>query len=432
MTPLVPAILLPAGVRSMLVSTLVWAALAGTLAYLAWRYRSGSEDLRRRIVDRCASPLAGALFALLAVVAGTVSQFYPAKITAAVPLLYAERLPIPAALGFWVSVVLMFAVGLAYYGASGTQRAREVATLQQHTSELVDTLRTLPPEGFLRSYPSLCADMLAEYTRTVRAPSPEALRQAIRSALRTAASMAHYFNREGTTEDYGAAALRFLPADSLRPVSEWSVPERAFYPLGFAPEMLAGALIFDPALATRASSEGADPLAGDPLRIIIPEPARDHHNGRSPEGPLRVLPGSAVAYLLRRPYLVRDTLDLYPSPGEFTLPEAVIRAADAHYRRGPGSRMRSFVSIPLFAEPAAMQGPVIGTLDVECRRPGIFAGTDSVEQFAYMVAPVCFAVAFLLTLLHASDADSADDEGRRIPLPIVMSGRGETTSAPGP
>lgn len=96
---------LPAGVA--------WLMTIAIIAYMLWQFRA--EKSRQRTIDRFASPLVGALFALLALMAGTISQFYPGEITSAIPLAWAEKSPVSAALGFWISVVLMAALGIAYY-----------------------------------------------------------------------------------------------------------------------------------------------------------------------------------------------------------------------------------------------------------------------------------------------------------------------------
>jgi hypothetical protein len=394
-------------------AVLVWLAVLGFIAHTGWRFRR--EQTRQRVTDQFASPLAGALFALLALVAGTISQFYPGEITGAFPLSHAGRSPVSAALGFWVSIVLLAFLGIAYYAATGRQRLQEVAILQNdsrdlrlHTTELVNTLRTLPPEGFMRDYPTLCADMLAAYTRAVAAPTPELIREGIRIALHTAALMAHRFGRRGAVGRYRANLMRFQDVSALEPMSSWDAADRELYPAGFEPAVIRGALVFDPALATRASSERAEALEGaQPLRIAIPDPPRDLRAGSSMEGRLRVLPGSAVAFLLGKPFIAHNTLDIRPARGEYDLPEAVIRAAETYFRTGDGRDVRSFVSLPLFIEPGRMEGETIGVLNVEFEDVHIFDNdARTVEQFALSIAPVHFVIVWLLTLLEEMEAPS--------------------------
>lgn len=385
---------------------LVWLAVVFFVAHTGLRFKR--EKTRQKAIDQFASPVAGALFALLALVAGTISQFYSTEITGAFPLTYARASPISAALGFWVSVFFMAFVGIAYYAATGHQRAHELAVLQnesrdlrRHTTELVSTLHTLPPEGFMRDYPTLCADMLAAYTRALGEPSHDRIREAIRVALRTAALMAHRFGRSGSPEKYRANLMRCQGAAVLGPLERWSDAERLLYPAGFEPPVIAGALVYDPLLATRASSEEAQPLDGvGPLRIVIPEPSRDLREGGAAEGRLRVLPGSAVAFLLGKPFIAHDTLQIRPSRDAFDIPEAVISAAETYFRSGDGRQVRSFVSLPLFAEPGRMEGQTIGVLNVEFEESGIFDNKEqTVENFALAIAPVHFVIVWLLTLL---------------------------------
>lgn len=389
---------------------LVWLAVIGLVAHTAWRFKR--EKSRQRATDQLASPLTGALFALLALVAGTISQFYSAEIKREFPLSQATSSPISAALGFWASVVLMAFVGIAYYAATGRQRLQEIAILkndsrdlQRHTTELVSTLRTLPPEGFMRDYPTLCADMLAAYTLAVSRPSSDKIREAIRIALRTAALMAHRFGRSGSPEKYRANLMRFQGVAKLGALPSWRPEDRSLYPAGFEPPVIRGALVFDPALATRASSERAEALEGArPLRIIVPEPPRDVRRGSASEGRLRVLPGSAVAFLLGKPYIAYNTLDLRPPTEEHDIPEAVLRAAETYFRTGDGRDVRSFVSLPLFAEPGKLEGETTGVLNVEFENTHIFDNDErTVEQFALAIAPVHFVIVWLLALLDEEE-----------------------------
>jgi hypothetical protein len=391
-------------------ASIVWVLALAFTGHTIWCFRQ--ERTRQRAIDHFASPVAGATFALLALVAGTVSQFYPEKITAAVPLTYADRSPISAALAFWITVFLMAVLGVAHYAAAGRQRVHEVATLQdesrelrRHTTKLVETLRTLPPESFLRDYPALCADMLAGYTRGVRSLDPDELRGAIRGALRSTALMAHAFSRRGSASQYRATVMRYRDATAVGGVASWSPDQRVLYPSGFEPSVLRGALDFVPTLSTRATSERAEELEGAlPVRIAIPEPPRDQRVGTAPDGRLRVVPGAAVAYLLGRPFMVADTRSIRPAEGEYDLPEAVMAALDGYFREGAGAAVRSFVSLPLHAEPGGMAGERLGVLTIELEDTHVFDGDDGrVEQFALAIAPVYFVIGWLLTLLAEAE-----------------------------
>jgi hypothetical protein len=195
--------------------------------------------------------------------------------------------------------------------------------------------------------------------------------------------------------------MRFQGAAVLGPLEQWSNEERSLYPSGFEPPVIAGALVYEPMLATRASSEEAQPLDGvGPLRIVIPEPPRDMREDAAAEGRLRVLPGSAVAFLLGKPFIAHNTLEIRPSRETFDIPEAVIKAAEAYFRSGDGRQVRSFVSLPLFMEPGRMEGQTIGVLNVEFEETGIFDNKEqTVANFALAIAPVHFVIVWLLTLL---------------------------------
>jgi hypothetical protein len=407
---------------------LVWVLVGIAIAYWLLQFRRTSR--RARTIQRFASPVSGSLFALLALIAGAISQFYPDPIKRALPLRLLGDSPPYAALGFGVSVVLMLFLGIAYYAATGHQREEEVRQLQTHTSELLSALRTLPPEGFMRDFPRLCASMLASYSEAlVKESSPEELRQAIRIALRTAAIMAQRFDPARTDARYSVNVMRFRSADELGPMHEWSAESRTLYPPGFEYPRIRGALVLDTELATYADSEKAEAIPGlKAIHIAIPEPPLDSVRPGEALGRLRLLPGAAETYLLGNPYFAPDTLAMRTERASYAIDEAVIASADSYFRNGAGKAVRSFVSLPLYADPGVMSGERIGTLNVESSMPKIFRGDpDTVTQFALALAPVHYVVRMLSVKL-----DEALARQESPPLPAEKAPERETAAAETP
>lgn len=369
------------------------------------------------------SSLMGSIFALLALFAGSVAEFKNSDILAAPPLRYTESAPVSAPVVFWASVVLLGAIGVAYYSAVERQRAIEIRASQdatervrtdantarvesrraevearKHTEQLIAQLRTLPPEGFMRDFPRLSADMLAPYSRALVSRQPDDIAGAIRYALRAAALMAFRFGRTSPSVVYTANAMRFYSAERLGPMSTWTEDELRLYPRGFRGDAISGALVFDPAQSTTHASPNAAPLTGvGALRIIIPDPPRDRPRGTEALGNLRVLPGCATAFATGKPFIAHDCWDMRHSLDRHDVPEEVVAASDHYLRSGAAGSLRSFVSLPMRGPQDG--DPIVGVLNVEVTIPNILGGDDAtVEHFALAVAPVCFVIEMLWRL----------------------------------
>lgn len=218
---------------------LLWLVVLIAMGVLVARYRS--EKHGRKTTDLFASAAMGMALVVVALVAGSISQFYSDAIIGKVPLSYAGESPGWAAQAFWLSVVLTVFVGLSYYAATGRQRREEMNTLREdsgklraHTTDLVNTLRTLPPEGFMRDFPRLCSAMMAAYSAAMLDETEEAARRAIRVALRTAAEMARSFDRGDRNERYSANVMRYSARNDLPPLAEWDEHDWALYPPRFS------------------------------------------------------------------------------------------------------------------------------------------------------------------------------------------------------
>jgi hypothetical protein len=378
------------------VAAVSWAVL-GLAVILTLVLYQRSRAKREWILEKSGSAAMGVAFAVVVLVAGTVSQFYPEEIKAVFPLTLASRSPFSASLTFWLSIGVMVVLGGAYYHAQTHQRRQDL----KHTADLVNTLRKMPPENFMRDFPKSCSAMMAQYTAAILDPTDAKIRHAIRVALFTAAEMAKTFDRGAPGEVYGANVLRFqreLPAPE-----DWSEDARLLYPEGFLPPQIVGALVLDPSLSTRSDSPDAGPVAGlKPIHLVIPYPPTDERRADEPAARLRMLPGAATAYHLGVPFQAPDTADLRSTLGSmFDLSEALISRTEDYFRNGPGRGVRSFVSLPLFAEPGEMKGERIGVLNVESSETLIFNGDrERVEQFYLAIAPVHFAIRMLLAHLE--------------------------------
>lgn len=386
----------------------IWIVVIGLLAFIAVQYHGKN---REQTTQRMASPAMGMAFAVLALLAGTISQFYPDPIKQVFPLVHLHKPAAWAGHAFWITVVLTAATGMFYYAATGRERRKEVESLREETAAVVDTIRTLPPEGFMRDFPRLCSTMMAAYAQAIVEGTPEAIRDAIRIALRTAAEMANAFDHGDGNERYSANVMRYYDRADLPPTTEWTDDDWHLYPRGYRPDPILGALVLDPHLASFADTN--EPVAGmHPIRIVIPDPPRDAPAGNEAEGDLRMLPGSAVAFHLGTAYLATDTWSIRtPNGSPLRLEEALMQSAEAYFRDGAGRSVRSFVSLPLFVSPAEMAGERIGILNVESSEPRIFGGDrDRVRNFHLAIAPVHFVIVSLLALLQAPATTPASDE----------------------
>jgi hypothetical protein len=345
-----------------------------------------------------ASAPAGALFALLLLFAGAVSQFYSTEIKDASPLAGLSGADIWAPHAFWVSVVLTVIFGTAHYSAGGRLRTNDVRTIKEHTGELVEQLRTQPPARFMREYGRLCDLMMKAYTDAITSQSPEKCRVAVGSALYAAAELARIADRGEADEVYSANVMHYRAASELSPVHEWTPEERSLYPEGFLPARIRGALLLDPLLSTSTLLKGSPVAALREIRIVLPDPPSDRVQLAERAGRYRMLPGAAAALHLGGFFHVPDTRNMRETMKDaFRIEEAVIARSEEYFREGEGRGVLSLVSMPLFKSAGSSRGPRIAVLNIESARGNIFDGRkDRMEQFGLALAPVRFVLWMML------------------------------------
>lgn len=418
-------------------------------------FRSRGMDRIKRFY---ASAKMASVFVLIGLLAGSVAEFRNDVILRAPPLVHISAMPVPAWVVFWISVAMLAGIGILHYASVGVEREAEVGALKEaitdakqatadarthtgetlselraaaedariqteqalgelrratedareHTTSLIAQLRTLPPEGFMRDFPHLSVGMLAPFSLAMASSDPAHIDMAIRMALRAAAQMAARFGRDPHGLFF-ANAMRFHPAESCGPMSTWSELQLRLHPEGFRYDAIEGALVFDPAQSTVSISDGAAPAPRvEELRIAIPNPPRDGSGTAGRPGPLRVLPGSASAFVTGHPFIAEDTHDMHGDLKEYSVPQAVLEASQQYFRNGDGGDVRSFISLPIRSpgENGTPDGPASGVLNIERSQTGIFDGNrETVAMFALTVAPVCFVIDMLWKMQGFPDGD---------------------------
>lgn len=386
-------------------------AVLTAAAYTIWAIIRAAREKRWGVVG---SALVGAVLALLGILAGLLGSVHPDPIEKAPPISWFATDLTVVPIVFWASVTILLLVAAGYYTQQGRGREDEVASLIQHSSDLHDTLRTLPPEGFMKDFPALCESSLIDFTAVLltKTKTRDQIEKAIRVTLRSGALLAQRFDRSAGNPIYSANLMRYRPADALGAERGWKQSDEVFYPEAHFPPKVRGALMFDPQLSTTAASHNAEATGLPEFRLMIPEPPHDRAEPGASEGRLLVLPGACTAFVRREIYRALNTHDFrYWIKQEHFLAEEVIAKNENYFLTGPGKAFRSFISIPIFPyqtegveedEQGEEKPPVpIGVLNINSSVVGLFGGnSDTVNNFALATAPLLFVLRALLTQLE--------------------------------
>jgi hypothetical protein len=282
-----------------------------------------------------------------------------------------------AAALFWLGVATV--AGLLMLKNKADDDAR--LELVRATDRITELVQTLPPRGWREDYAAAvnaAAEGLQAVVPRVRHPEVNRahLAELIRELLGSIATLAYRFDAQPRTAEgpveYAANVMTFVERSGK------GTPEDPFFadhvraavkflPADFSLESLAGVLYLQPDLAYSTRTGGRDPLP--PLALPIPI------TPRSASGGWRVLPGAPLAF-------VSKAVDGYADVGtigawfdEFgDFPRSVRDEVLGHFS-GPGSAVRSFLSLPLIVDEEK-----VGVLSIHAARPNLLGVLDAGTQ----------------------------------------------------
>lgn len=350
------------------------------------------------------SPIYATALTVLTIVTGVMGSLFTGEIRSSFPfpLFYGQipRGPVSlTATAFWTLVVL---VSLMFF-------LREWVTERQRTAaqqKLDETIRTLPPRGFLRSFKEIHQRTQTAAMLVLLEPdeSPEVDRDAVSNAIRIVLSGISDLAREfdGRDARYAANIMIFRTPEQIEP-GEFGqlVSEMRFVDLDLIQGMKATAslvgvrgvlhLRLDLSTATDVDPTDKDPLLVGPLVLPIPNSIRS-------EKGYRVLPGAPLAFALRRLDAYANTQDMAKwceREGDFS--KTVCAELADYFSEQSDSKIRSLVSYPI--EFMQEEEP-LGVLNLHSDGTELLGAQRALEAFVPLINPFTGLLAALLAKLR--------------------------------
>ena len=353
-------------------------------------------------------PILPAVAAIVGAVAGVFGTIYTSAIRAVFPFAIPYG-PIawPAAC-FWL-LVMMFGLGFglsAWAQSDATAQAlKELRKLSDETlatqKNLESLIRTLPPEGFLRThekYYEITVDAAIEAIGGNNV-NLERVVGAVHVLLANLASLARDFDRADEGAAYCANVMLFHRQKDLDSIPDITSRLR-FFEDGMSFSSLEGGLELLHDLSIQVGAESVSAASAVIPAIVLPVPAKDL---REDNGKTTVLPGAPEAFCSTIGYArYEDTSTL----GAWCRTKSGLRgsvADDIDNYFGPtgdGRAIRSFASF-VFGPPRSEEKQLrpLGVINLHSNQTGILGKTisdDGRKLFMPLTAPYRFLLWMLV------------------------------------
>lgn len=270
--------------------------------------------------------------------------------------------------------------------------SREVETkkaqqeLIKKSDELEETIRTLPPEGFLNLFSEKFTEAHDVY-KTLLLSGPEATKEeielSIRGILLGILRLTEFFDRKDDDHSYGANIMIFT--DSYKENKE--LGEKLLKDLKFAdddvdPQKLKGLLYLHHRLSTNSENDESVPDENiDDILLTLPV----RNKAISDEtGKFNVLPGGPMAVALNAPNIYIDTNTIknwFEKEGDFN--ETIVAKVADYFSKGPGKEIKSFFSLPLSCDGAEP----IAVLNVHKNKALMLSKKDQFDLYREIMSP---------------------------------------------
>jgi hypothetical protein len=287
--------------------------------------------------------------------AGGIGSVYSSEIKAQAPFTWVDG----GAWGprvFWSGVLL--AGILLVHRQSRIDAAREQAreAMMDLAGDLKETVRTMPPEGFLTSYAALYQE--AEFALSLVVSLPpgqrpaELVPAAIRRVLRMVAVLAKQFDRSPEGASYSANLMLYRAAEAIPEAERAAVESR----LRFCPDEMArldalrGVLDLRRDLSTAAEDPECEPLDWLPDDFAFPIPWRpyaQHRRRGDTARRFRIAPGAPVAFTLGTFSQVPDTSKIDDWCRAYSVLLDEVPSIESFFGEAEGVHIASLVSIAI-------------------------------------------------------------------------------------
>lgn len=264
----------------------------------------------------------------------------------------------PEVWGFYILTLAFVALftGMLHYRERQTQKAQR--ELINKSDELEETIRTLPPEGFLSLFSEKFTEAHDVY-KTLLLPeaTKEELELSIRGILLGILRLTEHFDRKMDGHLYAANIMIFNQSYKQdENISKELLKNLTFADEDLDPMKLHGLLYLHHRLSTNSNND--DSVPDEYIdKILLTLPVRNKAKSKE-TNKFKVLPGAPIAIALNAPNIyfnARTICDWFRKEGDFD--ETIVSQVSDYFNKGHGKEIKSFFSLPLScdgAEPIAV------------------------------------------------------------------------------
>ena len=312
------------------------------------------------------------LIACLAVIVAGLGSIHATEIKTSVPFGFGDGGTLLwTPFFFWVGLLTLGSlIGLTLSARNDSTRAG-LKELRERSTELQARIQSLPPKGFLVTFEDLFRVSFDVDSRT--GETEDGLKASIVVALGGIASLVRAFSSRSDNAEYFINLMVFRPATQLRP--EDLAKHVLFAEPGANPHTWEGVLQVRKEFAYRFDHDNMQADAEiEPFMLAIPEASYRLDNGKP-----TLLPGAPSVFCdPTKAAGFENTLELATwCRQHLALRSSVADDIERYYAAGAGTRVRSFICMPIVVTPPGGTPVTIGVLNIQSSRPGFLPGQQA-------------------------------------------------------
>lgn len=353
----------------------------------------------------CFSPFAQTLITCGLIFLGLVGSFYAEPLKAPIndPVSFftiggftANKL---LTVAFWASLLLLF---YGFYKGQAGQRQKEQTAQKEaldhqerNINKLQKLINTMPPDDFLRRYPSIYKKSFDVVMSVLKSDKPEKefVEVAIQNILKSIISLARAYDVNlpvgGVT--YGANVMIFEKCTSAD-------EKITFFPDWVNSTKIKGTLRLYNELSATSAKEDVVPDE-EVQKITLPVFSDDPVQAKENE-----MPGAPLAFVANSPTKYSDTGTLQQWLETNSLFDKKVRDAVGHYFSNEGGAVKSFFSVPVpgpLGDEKIVRTPV-AILNLHRNTTGLFDDDSLFQQFLWVISPFIEYLDLLLSVWNES------------------------------
>jgi len=309
--------------------------------------------------------------------------------------------------GFYVLLIVFTFISFKRLRAQENKTLNAQKDLIEKSDSLEQTIRTLPPEGFLEQFSKMYGVAHTIYKNRIQneekatnvAEDLEFTEDSIRTLLSAILVLTSYFDRVKPDEQYGANIMVFTDGYKTSKKDEDVLKDLVFADEDVDTKKLKGVLRLENSLSANLQygqisldlDEDISPDEGiKEVKLSLPVPERIQSDALNK---FRVLPGGPLAIAINKPNLYKDTATIskwMDEDGVFC--PTIKKDVKDYFFNGAGKEIGSFCSLPLSCDGKAPSA----VLNIHKNQAGLLSKSDQFGLYCDIMVPFIVLLSELL------------------------------------